>query len=85
MLLREFAVATRDLEVEVQVFLSSRTGGVMLSEEFAIASRGGVSDAVVMENRGFGFVTFEDPTAAQKFLEVRWWVVQKERCKSHSV
>lgn len=34
--------------------------------------RGKISDAVVMENRGFGFVTFEDPKSAQKFLEVRF-------------
>ncbi|CAD7702390.1 unnamed protein product [Ostreobium quekettii] len=32
---------------------------------------GAVSDSVVMENRGFGFVTFEDPACAQKFLEHR--------------
>ncbi|CAD7702233.1 unnamed protein product [Ostreobium quekettii] len=32
---------------------------------------GAVSDSVVMENRGFGFVTFESPSCAQKFLEHR--------------
>lgn len=33
--------------------------------------RGDVSDYVLMEGRGFGFVTFQDPTHAQSFLEVR--------------
>ena len=32
--------------------------------------RGDVSDYVLMEGRGFGFVTFADPTHAQSFLEV---------------
>lgn len=32
--------------------------------------RGEVSDYVMMEGRGFGFVTYKDPTSAQRFLEV---------------
>ena len=32
--------------------------------------RGDVSDYVLMEGRGFGFVTFQDPAHAQSFLEV---------------
>ena len=32
--------------------------------------RGEVSDYVLMEGRGFGFVTFKDPQNAQQFLEV---------------
>lgn len=32
---------------------------------------GNITDAVVMEGRGFGFVTFEDPSSAQAFLEQR--------------
>lgn len=32
---------------------------------------GHITDAVVMEGRGFGFVTFEDPSSAQAFLEQR--------------
>ena len=32
--------------------------------------RGKVSDAVVMDRKGYGFVTFADPKAAMKFLEV---------------
>ena len=32
--------------------------------------RGEVSDYVLMEQRGFGFVTFTDPAHAQAFLEV---------------
>ena len=32
--------------------------------------RGEIIDAMVMEGRGFGFVTFEDPRNAQNFLEV---------------
>jgi hypothetical protein len=35
-----------------------------------VLSRGAIKDAVAMENRGFGFVTFEDPSHAQTFLEV---------------
>ena len=31
--------------------------------------RGDVVDAVVMENRGFGFVTFREAASAQRFLE----------------
>ena len=30
-----------------------------------------VTDYVLMEGRGFGFVTFSDPASAQTFLEVR--------------
>lgn len=30
--------------------------------------RGEISDIVVMETRGFGFVTFADPASAQSFL-----------------
>ena len=33
-------------------------------------SRGEVSDYVLMEGRGFGFVTYADPAHAQAFLEV---------------
>ena len=32
--------------------------------------RGELSDHVLMEGRGFGFVTFTDPASAQSFLEV---------------
>ena len=32
--------------------------------------RGEVSDYVLMEQRGFGFVTYADPAHAQAFLEV---------------
>ena len=39
---------------------------------FLCEPRGEINDAVVMEGRGFGFVTFEDPKHAQNFLEVRW-------------
>lgn len=35
-----------------------------------VSCRGDVSDYVLMEGRGFGFVTFEDPAHAQSFLEV---------------
>ena len=35
----------------------------------AVACRGEVSDYVLMEQRGFGFVTFTDPAHAQTFLE----------------
>ena len=34
---------------------------------------GALADAVVMEGRGFGFVTFEDTAAAAAFLAVRLW------------
>lgn len=37
--------------------------------------RGAITDAVVMEGRGFGFVTFESPLSAQAFLEVMKGVV----------
>lgn len=37
---------------------------------FHIWSRGEVSDYVLMEGRGFGFVTYKDPQNAQQFLEV---------------
>ncbi len=30
-----------------------------------------MSDYVLMEGRGFGFVTYKDPANAQQFLEVR--------------
>jgi hypothetical protein len=30
-----------------------------------------VTDHVLMEGRGFGFVTYADPAHAQQFLEVR--------------
>ncbi|CAD7695061.1 unnamed protein product [Ostreobium quekettii] len=36
---------------------------------------GEISDAVVMEGRGFGFVTFEDPKNSQNFLEHRSHVI----------
>lgn len=36
----------------------------------ALLCRGDVSDYVLMEGRGFGFVTFADPAHAQSFLEV---------------
>jgi hypothetical protein len=32
--------------------------------------RGEVTDYVLMEGRGFGFVTYKDPANAQQFLEV---------------
>lgn len=32
--------------------------------------RGEMSDIVLMEGRGFGFVTYTDPQCAQAFLEV---------------
>lgn len=41
----------------------------MIQQKFCC--RGDVSDYVLMEGRGFGFVTFQDPTHAQSFLEVR--------------
>lgn len=31
--------------------------------------RGDISDYVLMEGRGFGFVTYVDPASAQAFLE----------------
>lgn len=34
------------------------------------ACRGEVADAVVMEKKNYGFVTFADPKNAMKFLEV---------------
>ena len=34
-----------------------------------VCFRGKVVDVVVMENRGFGFVTFKDASSAQRFLE----------------
>lgn len=33
--------------------------------------RGHIIDAIVMENRGFGFVTFEHTASAQRFLETQ--------------
>jgi hypothetical protein len=33
--------------------------------------RGEVADAVVMDRKGYGFVTFADPKNAMDFLEVR--------------
>ena len=36
----------------------------------AAVSRGEMSDIVLMEGRGFGFVTYADPQCAQAFLEV---------------
>ena len=36
-----------------------------------LARRGEVSDYVLMEGRGFGFVTYADAQHAQQFLEVR--------------
>ena len=38
---------------------------------FCDARRGEVTDYVLMEGRGFGFVTFRDASHAQQFLEVR--------------
>jgi len=35
------------------------------------APRGEITDAVVMDGRGFGFITFLDPEKAQQFLEQR--------------
>ena len=35
-----------------------------------LVCRGEVSDYVLMEGRGFGFVTYGDPQNAQQFLEV---------------
>jgi len=32
--------------------------------------RGEVVDSVVMENKGYGFVTFKNPQDAMEFLEV---------------
>ncbi len=32
--------------------------------------RGEMSDIVLMDGRGFGFVTYTDPQCAQSFLEV---------------
>lgn len=33
--------------------------------------RGDITDFVLMEGRGFGFVTYADPASAQAMLEVR--------------
>ena len=38
--------------------------------DWHVHCRGEVSDYVMMEGRGFGFVTYKDPTSAQRFLEV---------------
>ena len=45
---------------------------VELAEEVAksVCARGELADYVLMEGRGFGFVTFSDPASAQTFLEV---------------
>ena len=39
-------------------------------DEALMHCRGEVSDYVLMEGRGFGFVTYRDPQHAQQFLEV---------------
>ena len=36
-----------------------------------VLCRGEITDAVVMDGRGFGFITFLEPEKAQQFLEVR--------------
>jgi hypothetical protein len=43
----------------------------------AAGCRGEVKDAVVMDKKGYGFVTFADPKAAMQFLEVRLHVQQQ--------
>lgn len=45
-------------------------GADKLFHLFLYVCRGEVSDYVLMEGRGFGFVTFKDPQNAQQFLEV---------------
>jgi hypothetical protein len=35
-----------------------------------VSCRGEVADAVVMDKKNYGFVTFADPKIAMKFLEV---------------
>lgn len=37
----------------------------------SLLCRGTVADAVVMDRKGYGFVTFADPKDAMTFLEVR--------------
>jgi hypothetical protein len=37
-----------------------------------VCLRGELADYVLMEGRGFGFITFSDPAGAQTFLEVNW-------------
>ena len=40
------------------------------AEDCSHLARGAVKDAVVLQDKGYGFVTFEDPKVAQTFLEV---------------
>eukprot|EP01025_Chloroclados_australasicus_P067996 TRINITY_DN9432_c0_g1_i7.p2 TRINITY_DN9432_c0_g1~~TRINITY_DN9432_c0_g1_i7.p2 ORF type:complete len:267 (-),score=73.09 TRINITY_DN9432_c0_g1_i7:20-820(-) len=55
---------------EGKVFLGGLENMVTKEDLENYASQWGqIKDAVVMENRGFGFVTFEDPKYAQAFLE----------------
>jgi RNA recognition motif-containing protein len=44
--------------------------------------RGEISDAVVMEGRGFGFVTFADPANAEAFLQQREHSIDGKRVEA---
>ncbi|DBA69944.1 TPA: hypothetical protein ACH3X2_012437 [Trebouxia sp. C0005] len=43
---------------------------------------GDVSDYVLMEGRGFGFVTFTDPAHAQSFLETRQHIIDGKKVEA---
>lgn len=56
----------------VKIFVGGLASTTAAPTLRAYAARFGVlADHVLMENRGFGFVTFVDPAAATRFLEVR--------------
>lgn len=43
---------------------------------------GELSDIVLMEGRGFGFVTFKEPASAQQFLETREHVLDEKKIEA---
>eukprot|EP01026_Neomeris_dumetosa_P057575 TRINITY_DN53031_c0_g2_i2.p3 TRINITY_DN53031_c0_g2~~TRINITY_DN53031_c0_g2_i2.p3 ORF type:complete len:344 (+),score=79.04 TRINITY_DN53031_c0_g2_i2:53-1033(+) len=55
---------------EGKIFLGGLESSITKHELESYCSQWGqVSDSIVMESRGFGFITFEDPKCAQAFLE----------------
>eukprot|EP00210_Caulerpa_lentillifera_P005513 g5272.t1 len=62
--------ATRGSFQEGKLFLGGLDSSTNESTILEYCTQWGkVIDVVVMENRGFGFVTFSDPASAQRFLE----------------